>query len=61
MDVRCPHCGDGLWVEVDHDGTVMIECDSTSCGATWDRCGKTVRTPEMFRAEIAELSRCWSR
>jgi uncharacterized Zn finger protein len=61
MNMTCPHCGSSVTVEVTNADVKTIECDSTSCGATWDVFGQPVRTPEQFQAEVAALAFEWRR
>lgn len=58
--ITCTACGSTVSAYVDDtspwDAKVVIECDETSCGATWDGSGNVVRSPEQFRAQVAALA-----
>lgn len=51
--LRCPHCGGGLWINVEtvgpayltYESPEAIECDQTDCGAVWEPNGDTRTGP----------------
>lgn len=60
MKIVCTYCGSGVdatWEGcLPWDGKVAIECDNTSCGATWGATGSITRSPEQYRAEVDKLA-----